>query len=120
MYETLDRSSGRVLGYEIRDRITEAELQEILDEMEAVILDEGAVSVLVHVPAFPSFELSALDDDLGFWFRHGEDLERYALVGDSRLVEWASELGDRVTSTDIRYFDEDDLDAAWEWVEESG
>lgn len=35
-------------------------------------------------------------DDLGFWFQHRDDLERYVIVGDSRLVEWVSELGDRL------------------------
>jgi hypothetical protein len=117
MYEKLDRSGGRTLGYEIRDRISEDELQEILREMEAVIHDEGEVRVLVYIPTFPSFEIAALDDDLGFWFQHRDDLERYAIVGDNRLVEWASDLGDRLVGTDIRYFDEHELDDAWAWVQ---
>lgn len=117
MYEKLDRSGDRVLGYEIRDRISEEELQEMLHEMETVIHDHGEVRVLVHIPTFPSFELSALDDDLGFWFHHGDELERYAIVGDNRLVKWATELGDRITGTEIRYFEGDEIDDAWEWVD---
>lgn len=120
MYEKLDGSGGRVLGYEIRDRISEAELREILREMEEVIHEEGAVSVLVHVPTFPSFDPAALDDDLGFWLQHRQDLERYAVVGDSRLVEWATELGDRLVDTEVRYFEGDDLDDAWAWVRRDG
>lgn len=118
MYEKLNRGDERVLGYEIRDRISEEELQEMLHEMETVIHDEGEVRVLVHIPTFPSFELSALDDDLSFWFQHGDELERYAIVGDNRLVEWATELGDRITGTEIRYFDEEEIDDAWGWVQE--
>jgi len=117
MYEPLDRSDGRVLGYEIRDRVTEAELQAMIDEMETVIEEEGSVRLLVHVPSFPSFELSALDDDLGFWFQHRRDLERYAVVGHSRLMEWASALGDRFTGVEIRYFEESEIGDAWDWLE---
>lgn len=51
MYETLDRSDGRVLGYEIRDRVTEEELQAMIEEMETVIAEEGSVRLLVHVPS---------------------------------------------------------------------
>lgn len=120
MYEKLERSGGPVLGYEIRDQISEEELQEILDEMEAVIREEGEVRIVVYIPTFPSFEISALDDDLRFWFQHGDELERYAIVGDDRLVEWATELGDRIVGTEIRYFKEDDINDAWEWVRADG
>ena len=63
IYEELDRSSGRVLGSEIRGEFTEAELNEMLEELEAVIHEEGAVRLLVHFPVFPSAGLSALDED---------------------------------------------------------
>lgn len=117
MYERLERSGGQVLGYEVTDRVTEAELQAMIREMETVIDQQGSVSLLVYVRSFPSFELRALDDDLGFWFDHRRDLDRYAVVGDSRLIRWASELSDRFTRVQIRYFDETEIDDAWAWVE---
>lgn len=120
MYERLERGGEAVLGYEVTDRVTEAELQAMIQEMEAVIDEQGSVSLLVYVPSFPSFELRALDDDLGFWFDHRRDLDRYAVVGDSRLMRWASELGDRFTRVEIRYFGETEMDDAWEWVRGEG
>lgn len=118
MYENLDESEGTVQGYEIRDEISEEEIEELLYELEEVIHEEGEVRVLVHVPTFPSFEVEALDEDLGFWFLHGDDIERYAVVGDSKLMEWVVALEDRFVDIDIRYFDGEEIDDAWEWLRE--
>ncbi|MFC7199638.1 STAS/SEC14 domain-containing protein [Halospeciosus flavus] len=119
MYEKLDRSEGRVVGYEVRDELTEEELEEILLDLEEVIIEEGSVRILVHVPSFPSPDLDALDEDIGFWLEHGDDIDRYAIVGDSKLVEWVTELEDRLTDIDLQYFEEEDLDEAWAWLEDS-
>ncbi|GAA0657166.1 SpoIIAA family protein [Salarchaeum japonicum] len=117
MYEKLDRSHGNVLGYEVRDELNEDDLDAMLAELEETIRAEGSVRVLVAMPSVPTPELDALDEDLGFWLEHGDDIEKYAVVGDSTLVEWATDAGDLVSSIDIEHFDADDREAAWEWLE---
>ncbi len=37
MYEALDRSGGAILGYEIRDEVPEADLNEVLSELASAI-----------------------------------------------------------------------------------
>ena len=117
MYEKLDRSGEGVLGYRVSDRITEAELEAILQELETTIADRGDVDLLVHVESFPTPELDALDEDIGFWLQHGDDIGRYAVVGDSSIMKWATKAGDRATEATVRYFEEPELDDAWEWVQ---
>ncbi|MFB6087679.1 MAG: STAS/SEC14 domain-containing protein [Haloarculaceae archaeon] len=117
MYEKLDRSSGRVLGYEVRDELTESQLESVLQDIERVIVEHGSARVLVYMPTVPRPDLDALDEDVGFWLEHGDDIERYAIVGDSRLLEWVTGLEDRVSGIDFRYFDESELDEAWAWLE---
>jgi len=118
MYQKLEPSGGRVLGYELGDELTESELEKILAEMEQVIIEEGSVRLLLHVPDYPSIDLDMLDEDIGFWLHHGDDVERYAIVGDSDLIGWVVELEDRLTGTDLEYFEEDEFDEAWAWVRE--
>lgn len=117
MYEKLSRSGTTTLGYEVREVLTEEQLNEILTELEEAIATHGSVRLLVYMPSMPYPEISALDDDLGFWLRHSENIDRYAVVGDGDLLEWASNVADRVTEPDVKYFEEDALDTAWDWVE---
>lgn len=117
MYEKLSRSDENVLGYEIREVLTEDQLDEILTELEKTIADHGSVRLLVSMPSMPYPDLKALDDDLGFWLRHRENIDRYAVVGESTLLEWCSNITDAVTEPDIEYFEQADIDDAWDWVE---
>jgi hypothetical protein len=117
MYEKLSRSEGKVLGYEIREVLTEEQLDEILTEIEEVIADHGSVRLLVSMPSIPYPDVKAIDDDLGFWLRHSENIDRYAVVGENPLLEWSSKVADRVSDPDIEYFEQAEIDAAWDWVE---
>ncbi|WP_435102167.1 STAS/SEC14 domain-containing protein [Halarchaeum sp. P4] len=117
MIRRLERSGGDVLGYEVGDELSEAELEAILEDIETTIAEEGAVQILVHMPDVPRPDLDALDEDIGFWLEHGDDIGRYAVVGDSRLLEWVTDVEDHLTSIDLRYFDEDEMDEAWDWLE---
>lgn len=117
MYEKLSRSDENVLGYEVREVLTEDQLEEILTEIEEAIADYGSVRLLVSMPSVPYPDVNAIDDDLGFWLRHSENIDRYAVVGESSLLEWSSEIADRVTEPDFEYFEQDDIDDAWNWLE---
>lgn len=117
MYEKLSRSEGNVLGYEVREVLTAEQLDDILTEVETAIADHGSVRLLVSMPSVPYPDVAALDDDIGFWLRHSDHVDRYAVVGASSLLEWSSRVADRVTRPDIQYFESEDIEDAWEWVE---
>jgi len=118
MYETLPESTGRVLGFEVRGRIEGDELTAMLREMERVIEEEGEVRLLIHLAEVPTTDFDALTEDLGFWLEHGDDIQRYAIVGDSTLLDWATDVAGPMTAFDIQYFAEDEMRDAWEWVNE--
>lgn len=118
MVEKLPKSGGRVLGYRVDGRIEGDELTKMLREMESVIEREGEVRLLVQLEGFPTTDLDALTEDLSFWLEHGNDIERYAVVGDSTLLDWAADVGGTMTSVDVQYFAESEMRDAWEWVAE--
>ena len=117
MYTKLDRSHDGVIGYELSGTITEAEFKEMIAEFETAINEAGELRLLIHTPRIPTFEFALLDEDFGFWLSHRHDIERYAVVGDGRLLEWATRVGDRITGIDVRHFKEADIETAWEWLE---
>lgn len=120
MYRKLDESAGNVLGFETRGRLTEEELRAILKETEDAIAEHGKIRLLVYMPEVPRPELAALDDDLKFAREHLGDLERYAIVGDNVLLEWAARLEDPLLSVEIRHFDISEYEEAWRWLREPG
>ena len=112
MYRKLPRSDENVLGYEIQEVLTEDQLDEILTEIEEIIADNGSVRLLVSMPSVPYPDIKAIDEDLGFWLRHSNSINRYAVVGESPLLEWSSDVADRMTEPDIEYFERTEIDDA--------
>lgn len=120
MIEKLPRSEGNSIGYEVTDTLSEAEYGEILADVEAAIDEHGSAKLLIDLSRVSDSyaEFDAYEEDLGFYLRHGEEMECYAVVGDDSAPEWGTELSDRVTETDIEFFDAENLDDAWEYVKE--
>lgn len=120
MIEELPRSEGNSIGYEVTDTLSEDEYEEILADVEAAIEEHGSAKLpLALSDVSDSYaEFDAYEEDFGFYLRRGEDTECYAVVGDDSVLERGTELSDRVTETDIEFFDAENLDDAWEYVEE--
>ena len=111
----LQQSSGNVLGYEVGGKLTEEEFEAFSQEFRAEISRHGKVRLLMHVPEIPSMESGAMWEDLKL-SRYRNDIERYAIVGESALLEWGTKLGDVLIAGEVRHFDPSREEEAWRWI----
>ena len=119
MIEILEgRTRGPVLGVYIEQSVTEEDFEEINDEIESRIAEYGTVRLFVEYEGVPRVDLDAIDDDIKIWWKYRSDIERYAVVSEGRLMEWATDLADRLTGVEVEYFDVSDRAAAWDWITE--
>ena len=117
MIEILEgRTRGPVLGIYIEASVTEEDFQEISDEIENRIQEYGSVRLFVEYEDIPRVDLDAIDDDIKIWWKYRSDIERYAVVAEGTLMEWATDLADRLTSVEVEYFDASDRAVAWDWI----
>jgi hypothetical protein len=118
VYRKLERSSGNVLGYEARGMLTKEELGTILADMEEAIDRFGEVNLLVYLPEIPRPDLGAIGEDLEFARKHTKDVDRYAVVGGSALLDLVARLEGPLVGIEIKHFEPDRLDEAWRWLRE--
>jgi SpoIIAA-like len=111
----LQQSSGNVLGYEVGGKLTEEEFEAFSEEFRAEISRHGKVRLLIHVSEIPSMESGAMWEDLKL-SRYRDDIERYAIVGESALLEWGTKLGDVLIGGEVRHFDPSREEEAWRWI----
>lgn len=116
MLKRLDEGTGNVLGYEVKERITEKEFESLSEEIKATVAGHGKVRLLLRMNEIPKMGLGALSEDLKL-APYANYLERYAIVSDSAPVEWAEKLGDAFISGEVKHFEDSQYEEAWCWVQ---
>jgi hypothetical protein len=117
----LPESSGKVIGFRIRGKLSEEDYTEVLvpiieDELEKF----PKVRVLLQVENFQGWTAGGAWEDLKNWptFRF---VERMALVGDQSwddLMTWMLRVFASFTHTELRFYRKERLGEALEWLRE--
>lgn len=119
MYRRLERGRGNVLAYEIGTSVTGEDVREILGQMREAIGEHGRIRLLVRMEGWPENATAAFTERLRFARDHFGDIDRYAVVGDHRLLASLTEAADQVVGMELRHFEPGDEETAWAWVGES-
>ena len=65
---------------------------------------------------FHGWNAGALWDDCKVYLKHGNEIERLALVGERKWQEWMDRLVRPFLPTDTRYFDHAQASEARRWI----
>lgn len=118
MIKKLSESTADVLGYEISEKVTEADYEILEPEIDAAVATYGSVRLLFVFTAMVGIELSAIDNDLRIGLEHRDDIERIAIVSDSAVYAWLTASADYLIGIEAAHFAPRDLAAAWAWINE--
>lgn len=116
MLKRLDEGMGNVLGYEVKERITEKEFDNLAEEFKSVVAEHGKVRLLLRMNEVPNVTRGTMVEDLKL-APYANGIERYAIVGDSAVMGWAETLGDAAISGEIKHFEDSQYEEAWRWVQ---
>jgi len=108
------RSGGNVLGLKAVGNLTHADYEQLVPALEELIKEHGKVHVLFELEDCQGWDIGAAWDELKFWFKHGADVERCAVVGEKKWQEWMTKLSRPFFK--VKYFDKAELEEAWDWV----
>ena len=114
----LAHAHGNVYRVDIGGRLTEDEFRTLQRAAAEEIRRGGRIRLLFVLNNFEGWD-NAAGRDLGFYIRHGSDVERIAIVGDER---WRSEAlmfaGAGLRKAPVAYFRTRDALQAASWLAE--
>ena len=116
MLDYLDQSTDNIIGFKVTGKFTGDDMKAFAERIDAVVAEAGPVHLLVELEDFGGFEIEVLWEKTKFAFAHLRDIERMAVVGDRAWEEWWVKIGGTLAPAETRYFDHDDIDAAWAWL----
>lgn len=108
----------RVYLITLRGLLTWAEFQAFQNQVEAEdVFASGKVRVLIHLENFLGWEHGDQWGDVSFFFKHDQDVERIAIVGDPR---WRDQmlvfLFADYRQAEARFFPRTELEPARAWL----
>jgi hypothetical protein len=119
MIEKLPESSGNVLGYRIRGKLTEADYRDVLvPEMEKAMKEHPKIRVVWVMETFEGWTVGGAWEDLLLGLKFTA-VEKMATVIDESWDEWMTPLFQvftTLTRTELRFFKKERLTEAWEWI----
>jgi len=110
--------AGKVVEVKISGKLHKEDYEHFVPLFERLIAQHGKLRLLVEMHEFHGWDVSALWQDIKFDLKHFKDIERLALVGESKWEKGMATFCKPFTSATIRYFDVAQASAARAWVEE--
>lgn len=119
MIEILAQSHDNVLGIKASGKVTDKDYKEvIIPKLDDILSEYGRGSFLYYLSnEFEGFELGAIWDDIKYASGHHDKIDKVALVGGPKWIEWTSKICGHLVKAEIKTFEEDQLDTAWQWLE---
>ena len=119
MFEKLSESSSNVIGYKASGKLTAADYEKLVPEVEALVRQEGNIRILIDMEEFEGEEVKAWASDLKFGHEFRKNIDKMAFVGDKRWEKFMAPLAKLFYAHEAKHFHTADMDSAWAWLREN-
>ena len=113
--QIIEPSETNVLEVHVGGKLVREDYQQFVPRIERLIERSGRIRILFEMHDFHGWQASALWEDLKFDVKHFLDIERLAIIGETRWEKGMAAFCRPFTAAVIRYFDHDHSDQAREW-----
>jgi len=114
--ELKEQSSGRILEVRATGKLAACDYVELVPAFERLKKQHGKLRVLFELHDFHGWTVGSLWEDLKFEEKHFSDIERLAIIGESKWQEGMAKFCKPFTTAHVRYFKPEQAEAAREWL----
>lgn len=118
MFEILPVNDKNILAFKASGKLSDADYKKFLPVLETMIRKKGRISLYVELQNFEGWEAKAAWDDLHFGLQHDNDFKRIAIIADKPLVHAAIGFINFFSHIEMRFFENSESQAAWNWLRE--
>ena len=111
-----ETNSGKVLEVQLTGKLAKEDYEHFIPAVERLVKAYGKIRMLVEMHDFHGWTVGALWQDIKFDAKHFADIERLAIVGETKWQHGMAVFCKPFTSAKVRYFDRQAIDQAREWL----
>jgi hypothetical protein len=110
-------NEGRVLEVHLSGKLAKEDYEAFEPTVERLIRQHGKIRMQVELHDFHGWTPGAIWEDTKFAAQHFGDIERLAVIGETKWQQGMALFCRPFTKAKVRYFDQTEIDAAEEWVQ---
>ncbi|MEO6223087.1 MAG: STAS/SEC14 domain-containing protein [Vicinamibacterales bacterium] len=114
-----EENGGKWLVVHVSGTLAKADYEQCVPEFERLVRQHGPLRVLFDMTGFHGWEIGALWEDIKFDVKHFADINRLAMVGETKWEHGMATFCKPFTKATIRYFDHADAAEARTWLGEA-
>jgi SpoIIAA-like len=111
-------ATDNFLEVRLTGKLTKEFYEKFAPEVEKQIAEHGKLRILMVMHDFHGWTAGALWEDIKFEFKHCRDIEKLAMVGETKWEKGMAAFCKPFTKAKIRYFDQSQLEGARKWIGE--
>ncbi len=96
--------------------LTDEDYNVFVPRLEELIREHGPISLLVEFENFKGWEPKAMWADFKLGLKHPDDFRKMAIVGEKAWHQVLAVMAKPFTSGEVKYFDHDQIQEAWDWI----
>lgn len=109
-------ANDNVLEVAVTGKLTKQFYEKLVPAVDAQIEQFGKLRILFVMQNFHGWTAGAVWEDLKFDLKHWKDIERLAIVGESKWQQGMASFCKPFTKATVKYFEHNKIDDAREWV----
>ena len=110
-------ATGELTHLKLSGKLTKESYESFVPAVEKQIQKYGKLRLLVEMHDFHGWTAGALWEDIKFDSQHWRDIERLAIVGETKWEQGMATFCKPFTTAKIKYFDCSKLDEAKTWID---
>ncbi len=111
-----ETNGGKVLEVQLTGKLTTEAYEQFAPVVERLVKEHGKIRMLVEMHDFHGWTAGGLWEDIKFDAKHFRDIERVAMVGETKWQRGMALFCKPFTSAKIRYFERSQLAEANAWL----
>ena len=116
MYKVMEETRDNLVGLRITGKLDAQDYQALKPMMDQVVDEHGTIRMLIDLEGFEGWTLRGLLQDLKVDVEYNDVMEKIAIVGEKKLEELVSKASAPFFKGDLKWFEKNEIDAAWEWL----
>lgn len=117
MFKILDKTLGNLIAIEVDGHINKSDYDKVTPLIEKAVREYGKVKVYIQIVKIEGIEPSAFMEDIRTYFKHFNNVEKLAVVGNNKWQKFWTGLAGPFISGEVKFFEQSETAEAQTWVE---